>query len=778
MSRVPGMPELLAPGGSFLSAHAAFDAGADGVYLGLKEFSARKAAANFSMEQLRRIRQLAADRGGRIYVTINTVIREQELERLAESLAWLEALQVDGVIVQDLGVLRLLARSFPRLAVHASTQMAIHNDAGLSMAEELGIRRVILSRELTLEKIRSLREGHPGIELEVFIHGALCYSFSGVCLASWALTGRSGNRGDCAQICRSLFREDTRNGACPEAPLEGHLFSCRDLRLGRDVLSLASVGVDSLKIEGRMKSPEYVYHVTRLYRAILDRGETLDQEEYEELVRKAEISFSREPTTGFLRAAEGSRLVDESHPGHKGSTLGVVESVSGARGRSFSLRLGADLSLRDGLAFLQPGSREPVAFPVLRIQEKGREVRFARSGQTVSIEVPQEAGNAVPVVGAEIRHLSSRFLDLPQPKEGSFPPYRFPVDLQITLSGTGKDGALGVRAPGYPEFTRTLTVDRSSKRTPFAGILEPLFSQSGDSLHRPAALVLSNQTGLPDDGIFVPPSELKKAKNELYAHLDAAFLAAASARLGSDPPSDAPALSGTVGAGELPAPLAAADLELLARRAGISPPSAQPAPFAWRSGGALRAADLALRAGFRWLPLPPVMVDEKPWLSAICALLDAEPSTRFAIGLNNVAHFAIASAITEGFTSRSNAWFFADFYLYVANERTLRLLEQRVPRLLFAYAWIEGSAEDGERLRQASAQARLPAAGARLPVVVIGADFRPPLFYSLGCFARHILNDGTCFDDCPKDFTRSLAQGRNRFDVLVRDCVTYLISRA
>ncbi|HTP60332.1 MAG TPA: peptidase U32 family protein, partial [Spirochaetia bacterium] len=154
-------PELLAPGGSFAAAFQAFEAGADGVYLGLADFSARKAAVNFSMEQLRRIRELARRRGRTIYVTLNTIIREDEMARAARLCAWLEALEIDGVIVQDVGLLSLLARSFPRLAVHASTQMAIHNDSGLQFAEEAGIRRVVLSRELTLEQVKALRDRHP-----------------------------------------------------------------------------------------------------------------------------------------------------------------------------------------------------------------------------------------------------------------------------------------------------------------------------------------------------------------------------------------------------------------------------------------------------------------------------------------------------------------------------------------------------------------------------------------------------------------------------------------
>ncbi len=216
-------PELLAPGGSFHSAYYAFQAGADGVYLGMREFSARQAAVNFTPEQLRRLLGVARERGGRVYLALNTVVREQELPRAAETLNWAQELGLDGVIVQDLGVAELARRHFPSLVLHASTQMAVHNAAGLRVARELGFRRVILSRELDLDTIRGLRQGNPDIELEVFIHGALCYSFSGLCLASWALTGRSGNRGDCAQICRSLFRSEDG---------EGYFFSSRDLYLG------------------------------------------------------------------------------------------------------------------------------------------------------------------------------------------------------------------------------------------------------------------------------------------------------------------------------------------------------------------------------------------------------------------------------------------------------------------------------------------------------------------------------------------------------------------
>jgi len=187
-------PELLAPGGSFLSAYYAIEAGADGVYLGLTEFSARKAAANFTFDQLRRIRRLAADRGRKIYVTLNTIIRESELRRLADVVSRLEAAAVDGIIVQDLGVLWFLRRRFPGVPVHASTQMAVHTSAGIGFLKQLGVRRIILSRECTRERIRALRQAHPDVELEVFIHGGALLRILRRLPRLRRAHGRSGNR--------------------------------------------------------------------------------------------------------------------------------------------------------------------------------------------------------------------------------------------------------------------------------------------------------------------------------------------------------------------------------------------------------------------------------------------------------------------------------------------------------------------------------------------------------------------------------------------------------
>jgi len=729
-------PELLAPAGSFMAAFHAFQAGADGVYLGMQEFSARASAQNFSLVQLRRVRQLAADQGRRMYVTINTVVREEEIPRLRESLGWLEALQVDGVILQDLGVVDMVLKDYPGLTVHASTQMGVHNDSGLAIAEGLGIRRAILSRELPFERIRDLRARHPGIELEVFIHGALCYSFSGACLASWAITGRSGNRGECAQVCRSVFSADQEAGGFAAL----HPFSTRDLFLGSDVLKLAEIGVDALKIEGRMKSPEYVFNVTRLYREVLDRGREIPAEDYEELVRKAQLGFSRTTTSGWFSSDHGSRLLEPGAQGHRGAFMGKVERVGG---RQIVLRLEGDLSLHDGLAFHDEVGREQAAFPVLKILRSGREVKFARRGDMVSVEVPRTAAPVLPRQGQEIRQLSSRFLDLPQPRESSFPMYKIPLDLRVTF---GSAGLLSFQAPGFPEFSRSLSIAPATVKKPFSPILKGLLEESGESAFRPGAISFENETGLADDGIFVRPSELKRVKNELYQFLDQAFPARARPGDGMDERSENAVAEAGLGPGEL---------VMLSHREALAPPGISPIPFVGGDPAELELPGLAECAGFHWLPLPPVLLDEAPWIEAVQRLTERHPKTRIAVGLNNMSHLAFADALSE----RVNAWFFADFFLYAANDRTLGFLRSRIPRFLFAYEWLEQ--EPGGKARRAA-------------TVRLSREFSPPLFYSLGCFARHFMNSGACFDECPKDFGGELRQGRNRFRLLVRDCVTYL----
>ncbi len=782
-------PELLAPGGSFLAAYYALEAGADGVYLGLTEFSARKAATNFTFDQLRRIRGLAAERGRKIYVTVNTIVRESEIERLVEDLQRLEILRVDGVIVQDFGVLSILRERFPGIPVHASTQMAVHNAAGIGYLKKLGVRRIILSRELTLDRIRALRLAHPDVELEVFIHGALCYGFSGICLASSALTGRSGNRGDCAQICRGLFERapapgeplgERAAGRAGPAPISiGHFFSCRDLFLGREALDLVEAGVDALKIEGRMKSPEYVYNVTKLYRELIDRGRAIPREEYGELVRKAELTFARQKTMGFLHSSSGTALIDMDYPGHRGSVLGTIDGVDG---REVSVVLSSDLSLRDGLALFPPDggskdakpcpgvsdAREPFIFPARRIRLSGRDVKFARKGLTVRIELPSSPPEDFLSKGRPVFHLSSRFLDLPQPKEASFPLYKVPVEVSIRLEAKGRSGSFSMNLERGPEalareakaagpLIREAPLDTASSGTPFTSVLRRLFSQSGGSLFGLGGLSFVNESGKPENEVFVPPSAIKKIKNDFYAHLDALFRRAIDRRV-----EEASRAAGTPVSVAGPSRWAGPELK---ERGRLSGKGRGPIPFAapGPAGALPEGFTPAMVGGFTFLALPPVIQDDAACISALESLVGGAKETKFALGLSNVAHLAFAQAL-ERF---ENAWFFIDFPLYVANGDAFRFFANAcMKRLLFQYFWIEGDGEDyaflSGRLRDGP------------PLVRISPSFRPPLFHALGCFAKHVLNGGKCVEGCVRDYELPLRQGGRRFRLTVKDCVTYL----
>ena len=266
MRRVTDLPELLAPAGDMECLAAAISAGADAVYLGGLKFGARAFAKNFSPEELSWAVKLCHLHGVRLYVTLNTLIYDKEIE---EAVAYAESLHrigVDALIVADLGIASLIRERIPDLEIHASTQMGVHNRAGADVAYSLGAARVVLARECSGADIKKItEEAKP--EIEVFLHGALCVCHSGQCLFSSMVGGRSGNRGECAQPCRLPYN----NGK--------YILSLKDLSLANHIKELVSSGVSSLKIEGRMKSPSYVFEVTSIYRRLLDECREATREE-------------------------------------------------------------------------------------------------------------------------------------------------------------------------------------------------------------------------------------------------------------------------------------------------------------------------------------------------------------------------------------------------------------------------------------------------------------------------------------------------------------------
>ena len=344
------MIELALPAGTIEEALVAFRAGADAVYFGMKEFSARRGAGNFSIDDLSRIRRYSQEHGRKIYVTVNTLIDDHTLPALYETLYDISSIGADGIITQDLGVARILRKDFPSLPLHGSTQLAVHTAGGVKEMQALGFERVVLSRELTLAEIRAIRSSCPDVELKVFIHGALCYGFSGLCMASHEITGRSANEGACAQICRTWFTDE-------ETGRKLYPFSLKDLDAGALVRELDDIGIDSLKVEGRLKGPEYVDAVTRYYRALLDGKDGKAEH------RAVSLSFQREASSGYLEGAGPGHkaMLTEGYTGHWGIRIG---SVLDQRGRKLLVESRERLKDHDGLMVLiaSSGLLEPYRF--------------------------------------------------------------------------------------------------------------------------------------------------------------------------------------------------------------------------------------------------------------------------------------------------------------------------------------------------------------------------------------------------------------------------------
>lgn len=326
------MMELLAPAGSPAALHAAVRAGADAVYLGLEQFNARRGADNFTLETLREACRYAHTRGVSIYITLNTVALPSEIGAVMECARQAWRAGADAFIVQDIGIAHELSRTLPQAEIHASTQMNIHSAQGVEMAAQLGCSRVTLARELSVEEVAHLCAvaSDLGMEVEIFGHGALCVCYSGQCLMSSMIGGRSANRGTCAQACRlpyELYVEG--NPTASRAPGE-HLLSPKDLCTIDMLPDLARAGVSSLKIEGRMKSPEYVYAVVSAYRAVLDRMAAADDGEAfatREEQRALSEAFSRGFTTAYLTAERGNDMMSYQRPNNRGALVGRVSRI-------------------------------------------------------------------------------------------------------------------------------------------------------------------------------------------------------------------------------------------------------------------------------------------------------------------------------------------------------------------------------------------------------------------------------------------------------------------
>ncbi len=376
------VPELLAPAGSLDAVRAAVANGADAVYLGAEKFNARDEGAQLTLDELAAACRIAHARGSRIYLTLNTLVKPAEL---SEALSFLgDAIDrgIDAAIVQDIGLVRLIQRVYPGFEIHGSTQMTVHDAAGARVMEEIGIDRVVLARENTLDDIREIRSSVTKLGLETFIHGALCISYSGQCYMSGMISERSANRGSCAQSCRKDYT--LRDADTGETLDSGFLISARDLAAHESLAELSAAGIGCVKVEGRKKKPEYVAVVTKNYRDSLDRlamgdAEPLEPEAMQDLVQ----IFSRGFTPGMYQGRAGRDYVTRTHADKRGVELGIV--VGGERGEII-VELSQPLRVGDGVGFEPPVGQlgETVGFTlsaVRTVSTRDAKVRQAIRGR-------------------------------------------------------------------------------------------------------------------------------------------------------------------------------------------------------------------------------------------------------------------------------------------------------------------------------------------------------------------------------------------------------------
>ncbi len=386
--------ELLAPAGSLAVFETAIEQGADAVYIGAPALNARALARNFTRAELAAMVSYAHRQGVKVYLAMNSLLKEDEIPLAVESLAFFAAIKPDALIIQDLGIYYLIKTYFPELRIHASTLMAAHNSMTVQHFARMGFSRVVLARELSLREISAIHKKNS-VALEAFVHGALCFSYSGLCLFSSYLGGKSGLRGRCVQPCRRRYAWAAKRGGRASTGKGGYLFSMSDLA-GIDLLpQLRAAGITSLKLEGRLRSANYVGAVVKAYRTVLDTMDA-DAATRENALRRAKEylreSMGRRTTSGYFPASPPDIIVPQ-HSGNIGIFMGRAGTpVKDGRVR---LTLKAPLAAGDRLRLHQEKSGERLSFTVKMMWEIGgktvREVKAAAQGVRVDIKIPAQA---------------------------------------------------------------------------------------------------------------------------------------------------------------------------------------------------------------------------------------------------------------------------------------------------------------------------------------------------------------------------------------------------
>lgn len=497
------VPELLAPAGSLDAVRAAVANGANAVYCGASKFNARDDGAQLTLDELEQACLIAHERGARIYLTLNILIKPHEMAEALEYLGECIDRGIDAAIVQDIGLIRMIQAVYPGFEIHGSTQLTVHDASGAKVMQRLGIERIVLARENSLEDIREIRAAVPGLGLETFVHGALCISYSGQCYMSGMISERSANRGSCAQSCRKDYV--LRDATSGEELDRGYLISAKDLGAWEHLPAIAAAGVGCLKIEGRKKKPEFVATVTKGYREFLQRVErgTFAEPTFEEVQPLVQI-FSRGFTGGMYGGREGRGYITRTQPDNRGLELGRVVAMERDE---VIVEVRAPIAERDGLGFEPPagGHLESVGFSAGPVRTLWQREGIWR--QAI------KARRAVPVGWTVVRNAQVALLESARASftgVGQGKRRRIGLDVRCFGAAGGPLKAIFTAGAQRIEVRSELPLAPAQKRALDVGQLREQFGRLGES---PFVLNQLDAAGVAG-GLFLPVSELNRMRQE------------------------------------------------------------------------------------------------------------------------------------------------------------------------------------------------------------------------------------------------------------------------
>ncbi len=503
------VPELLSPAGSLDAVRAALANGADAVYLGAQRYNARDEGAQLSLDEVGEACRLAHERGKRIYLTLNILLKPAELRDALRFLGEAVDVGIDAVIVQDIGLVRLIRTIYPEVEIHGSTQMTVHDVSGARVMRDLGVERIVLARENTLDDIRAIHQSVDGIGLETFVHGALCISYSGQCYMSGMISERSANRGSCAQSCRKDYvLRDLADGHELD---RGYLISAKDLAAYDHLADIADAGIGCLKVEGRKKKPEYVATVTHSYRGFLDRiaaGErpVIEEAEVQPLVQ----IFSRGFTGGMYGGREGREYITRTQPDNRGLDLGVVV---GRQGMELLIEVRESVQVGDGLGFEPPvgNTSNSRGFAVAQVRTVGEANGLTRQ----AIRAPMFIADGWRVVRtselALLERARASYASLPTTIRAR----KSALDARVFGSAGGPLKLIATVGEDTVTIRGEIRLAPADRRALDAAKLREQLGRLGDT---PFALATLDTAGL-QDGLFVPVSELNHLRQRAVEEL-------------------------------------------------------------------------------------------------------------------------------------------------------------------------------------------------------------------------------------------------------------------